>query len=67
VSGLQVILDRNIGGDAILVSNTEAAHWIEDGPRLSQMDQPALLGRDVAVYGYGCAQIISGAGIIGLE
>jgi hypothetical protein len=67
VSGLPVILDRNIGGDAILVSNREAARWIEDGPRLSQMDQPALLGRDVAVYGYGCAQIISSAGIIGLE
>lgn len=67
VSGLPVILDRNIGGDAILVSNREAAKWIEDGPRLSQMDQPALLGRDVAIYGYGTAQIISSAGIIGLE
>jgi HK97 family phage prohead protease len=67
VSGLPVILDRNIGGDAIIVSNREAAKWIEDGPRLSQMDQPALLGRDVSVYGYGCAQIISSAGIIGLE
>jgi hypothetical protein len=67
VSGLPVILDRNIGGNAILVSNREAAKWVEDGPRLSQIDQPALLGRDVSIYGYGTAQIISGAGIIGLE
>jgi HK97 family phage prohead protease len=67
VSGLPVILDRNIGGNAILVSNREAAKWIEDGPRLSQMDTPALLGRDVAIYGYGTAQIISSAGIIGLQ
>jgi len=67
VSGLPVILDRNIGGDAILVSNREAAKWIEDGPRLASVENVAQLGRDVAVYGYGASQIISGAGIIGLE
>jgi HK97 family phage prohead protease len=67
VSGLPVILDRNIGGDAILVSNREAAKWVEDGPRLATVENVAQLGRDVAIYGYGTAQIISGAGIIGLE
>jgi HK97 family phage prohead protease len=67
VSGLPVILDRNIGGNAILVSNREAARFIEDGPRLATVENAALLGRDVAIYGYGAAQIISGAGIIGLE
>jgi HK97 family phage prohead protease len=67
VSGLPVILDRNIGGNAILVSNREAAKFIEDGPRLASVENPALLGRDVAIYGYACSQIISGAGIIGLE
>ena len=67
VSGLPVILDRNIGGDAILVSNREAARWIESGPFLVNMDNVAQLGRDVAIYGYGATQIISSAGIIGLE
>ena len=67
VSGLPVILDRNIGGDAILVSNREAAKFIESGPFLVNMDNVAQLGRDVAIYGYGAAQIISSAGIIGLE
>jgi HK97 family phage prohead protease len=67
VSGLPVILDRNIGGNAILVSNREAAKWIEDGPRLATVENVAQLGRDVAVYGYGASQIISGAGIIGLQ
>jgi len=67
VSGLPVILDRNIGGDAIIVSNREAAKFIEDGPRLATVENPALLGRDVAIYGYGASMIISGAGIIGLE
>lgn len=67
VSGLPVILDRNIGGNAILVSNTEAAKWVEDGPRFAQAENITQLGRDVAVYGYGASMIISGAGIIGLE
>ena len=67
VSGLPVILDRNIGGNAILVSNREAARWIEDGPRFAQAENVAQLGRDVAIYGYGASQIISGAGIQSLE
>lgn len=67
VSGLPVILDRNITGNAILVSNTEAAKWVEDGPRFAQAENITQLGRDVAVYGYGASMIISGAGIIGLE
>jgi HK97 family phage prohead protease len=67
VSGLPVILDRNIGGNAILVSNREAARWIEDGPRFAQVENVAQLGRDVAIYGYGASQIISGAGIQSLE
>lgn len=67
VSGLPVILDRNLGGNAAIVSNREAAKWIEDGPRLASVENVAQLGRDVAVYGYGASQIISGAGIQSLE
>ena len=67
VSGLPVILDRNIGGNAILVSNREAAKWIESGPSLATSENVAQLGRDVSVYGYGASMIVSGAGIVGLE
>jgi HK97 family phage prohead protease len=67
VSGLPVILDRNIGGSAILVSNREAARWLETGPFLVTQENVGQLGRDVAIYGYGAAQIISGAGIQSLE
>lgn len=67
VSGLPVRLDRNLGGNAILVSNREAAKWIEDGPRMASVENVAQLGRDVAVYGYGCGQIISEAGLVSLE
>jgi len=67
VSGLPVILDRNIGGSAIIVSNREAAKWLETGPFLVTQENVGQLGRDVAIYGYGAAQIISGAGIQSLE
>lgn len=67
VSGLPVRLDRNLGANAIVVSNREAAKWIEDGPRMASVENVAQLGRDVAVYGYGCGQIISDAGIVSLE
>jgi hypothetical protein len=49
------------------VSNREAAKWVEDGPRLATQENVAQLGRDLAIYGMATAQIISGAGIIGLE
>jgi HK97 family phage prohead protease len=67
VSGLPVILDRNFGNNLAIVSNRESAKWIEDGPRLASVENVAQLGRDVAVYGYGASQIISGAGIVSLE
>jgi HK97 family phage prohead protease len=67
VSGLPVILDRNLGNNLILVSNRESAKWIEDGPRFATVENVAQLGVDQAVYGYGASQIISGAGIISLE
>jgi HK97 family phage prohead protease len=67
VSGLPVILDRNFGNNLCIVSNRESAKWIEDGPRLASVENVAQLGRDVAVYGYGASQIISGAGIVSLE
>jgi HK97 family phage prohead protease len=67
VSGLPVILDRNFGGNAIIVSNREAAKWIEDGPNLATAENVANLGRDVAIYGYGVSAIYTPAGVIGLE
>ena len=67
VSGLPVILDRQLANGGILVSNTTAAKWIEDGPMLASVDDVSKLGRDVAIYGYGCDAIFNAAGIVSLE
>ena len=67
VSGLPVIrakyLDTNAAYNAI-VTNGEAARWVEDGPRLATAETPALLGRDVSIYGYGVTAAYLPAGIV---
>jgi len=67
VSGLPVILDRQLTGNQIVVSNSSCAKWIEDGPSLASVDDVAKLGRDVAIYGYGAPAIFNAAGIVSLE
>jgi HK97 family phage prohead protease len=67
VSGLPVIrakwLDTNAAYNAI-VTNGEAARWIEDGPRLATAENVAQLGRDISIYGYGTTAAYLPAGIV---
>jgi hypothetical protein len=67
VSGLPVIrakyLDTNAAYQAI-VTNGEAARWIEDGPRLATAENVAQLGRDISIYGYGTTAAYLPAGIV---
>jgi hypothetical protein len=67
VSGLPVIrakyLDTNAAYNAI-VTNGEAARWIEDGPRLATAENVAQLGRDISIYGYGVTAAYLPAGIV---
>jgi hypothetical protein len=67
VSGLPVIrakyLDTNAAYNAV-VTNGEAARWIEDGPRLATGENVAQLGRDVSIYGYGTTAAYLPAGIV---
>jgi len=67
VSGLPVIHDRQLGSGEIIVSNTTTAKFVEDGPMLGSVENVALLGRDVAIYGYGTTAAFNPAGIISLE
>jgi hypothetical protein len=67
VSGLPVVHDRNLASGSIIVSNTMAASWIEDGPQLASAENVGELGRDVAIYGYGVTADYTAAGIISLE
>ncbi len=67
VSGLPVIrakwLDTNAAYNAI-VTNGQAARWLEDGPRLATAENVAKLGRDVSIYGYGVTAPFLPAGIV---
>ncbi len=67
VSGLRVVrakwLDTLASRHAI-VTNGEAARWIEDGPRLATAENVGHLGRDIAIYGYGVTAAFLPSGII---
>lgn len=47
-----------------LAFNGLAAGWAEDGPRVISHDVAAKLGRDVAIYGYGAAEVYIPAGVV---
>ena len=67
VSGLRVVRAKWLDGAATrhaIVTNGEAARWIEDGPRLANAENVGQLGRDIAIYGYGVTAAYLPAGII---
>ena len=67
VSGLRVVRAKWLDGDAdrhAIVTNGEAARWIEDGPRLANAENVGQLGRDIAIYGYGVTAAYLPAGIV---
>jgi hypothetical protein len=60
VSGLPVIRAVWLDGDAdkdAIVTNGQAARWVEDGPRLAAAENVGKLGRDVSIYGYGVTAV----------
>ena len=69
VSGLPVIravwLDGAANRDAI-VTNGQAARWVEDGPRLAAAENIGKLGRDVSIYGYGVTATFLPAAVVRL-
>jgi HK97 family phage prohead protease len=66
VSGLPVVHDRNLAAGSIILTNSSAASWIEDGPFFATAETPSKLGRDVAVYGFGGTAIFNAAGVVKL-
>ena len=69
VSGLRVVRAKWLDGDAerhAIVTNGEAARWIEDGPRLANAENVGQLGHDIAIYGYGVTAAYLPAGIVRL-
>lgn len=66
VSGLPVVHDRHLAAGSIIVTNREAASWIEDGPMVANAEVPNKLGRDVAVFGFGTTAIYLPKGVVKL-
>jgi HK97 family phage prohead protease len=67
VSGLRVVRAKwldTLNSRHAIVTNGEAARWIEDGPRLAQAENVGQLGRDIAIYGYGVTAAFLPAGIV---
>jgi len=64
VNGLPVLKARGLAAGATIVSNREAARFMEDGPSFIDALNVAKLGRDSAIYGYGAAHIYVPAGIV---
>jgi hypothetical protein len=67
VSGLRVVRAKwldTLNSRHAIVTNGEAARWIEDGPRLATAENVGHLGRDIAIYGYGVTAAFLPSGII---
>jgi phage head maturation protease len=66
VSGLPIIRAKGLSPTACIVSNGEAASWLEDGMFTASQDVVAKLGTDVAVWSLGAPAIYVPSGIVEL-
>lgn len=69
IMGLPLVLARNFATDETqdaIVTNSAAVKWAEDGPRTISADVVANLGRESAIYGYGCITPFIPAGIVSI-
>lgn len=64
VSGIRIIHDRNLAAGTLMVSNTAAAKWHEQGPSVVTQEQVSLLAQDMAIYGYGVTAPYVPAGMV---
>jgi len=67
VSGLQVIHDAGLPAGTLIVSNSIAADWFEDGPFTVAAEDVEKLGQNVAVWGLGAFAAQIPAGIVVLS
>lgn len=64
VNGLPIIKAKGLAAGQTIVSNREAARFMEDGPSFIDAINVAKLGRDSAIYGYGATHVYIPAGIV---
>jgi phage head maturation protease len=66
VSGLPILRAKGLSPTGVVVSNGEAASWLEDGMFTATQDVVAKLGTDVAVWSLGAPAIYIPSGIVEL-
>lgn len=66
VAGLPLIHSRGLATGRVIVTNSMAAQWFEDGPFPMTADDASLLGTDVAWFSFGAAATFVAAGIVKL-
>lgn len=66
VSGLPIIRAKHLTATEVIVSNGEAASWLEDGMFTATQDVVSKLGTDVAVWSLGAPGVFMPAGIVEL-
>lgn len=63
IAGVTAVRSIGLPASTIVVTNGDAVRWAEDGPRTVSADNVALLGRDVAVYGYATTAMFIPQGV----
>lgn len=66
VAGLPLVHSRGLATGRVIVTNSMAAQWFEDGPFAMTADDASLLGTDVAWYSFGATATFIAAGIVKL-
>lgn len=66
VAGLPLVHSRGLATGRVIVTNSMAAQWFEDGPFAMTADDASLLGTDVAWFSFGATATFIAAGIVKL-
>lgn len=65
-SGLTIIRTPGVSAGKVIVSNSMAAGWYEDGPKWVTAEDVAKLGQNMAVYSFNAAAVFVPAGVVEL-
>jgi phage head maturation protease len=66
VSGLRIIRAPGVSAGKMIVSNSMAASWYEDGPRFIAAEDVAKLGQNVGVYSFSAPAVFAPAAVVEL-
>ena len=64
VSGLEIVEAPGMAPGDMIISNSDAARWYEDGPFLVSAEDVAKLGTDAAIWGMGITGITVPLGVV---